>query len=332
MAKTKKLPPYMQLEADWARANDLFPANMVACSSGTAALHLAFEAMKFPAGAGVVVPDYSMVACARAVVLAGLSPVLADVMPNWLTLDPDALQDLILRDTDNLVAVLAVHTYGRQCHMDDLVSLCERDGLFLVEDLAEAHGVKPHPYSAAACWSFYKNKIVAGEEGGAVYFKDAAVARYARSLRCLGFTEAHDYTHVPRGHNYRLADLLAKPILKSISTMPAAVRARRLAAERYDEVIPAEWRGPARAAVWQYDVRVPGLGRKRMGEVVRGLQAEGIAARFGFLPLSLQDEFADARAGLLLNSLHAADEVFSLPVTRVDPVQVAARVATLVRG
>mgnify|MGYP000263818837 CR=1 FL=1 len=97
-----------------------------------------------------------------------------------------------------------------------------------MEDRAEAHGVDFGDYIPdAACWSFYRNKIVAGEEGGAIAFKNPRHASVAKSLRSLGFTTSHDFYHVPRGHNYRLANCLAQLVLSSLANVDANLAKRR---------------------------------------------------------------------------------------------------------
>jgi perosamine synthetase len=180
--------------------------------------------------------------------------------------------------------------------------------LEVVEDLAEAHGVKPDPCSFAACWSFYKNKIVAGEEGGAVAFKDKGDADKARQLRSLGFTDAHDFDHVPRGHNYRMSNVHAELILDSLHLVNTN-RAERHVIERWhDEAVPAEWKMPPRDEAWVYDVRVP-----NSIAAIKELNANGIMARHAFKPMSQQAEFKTdrvpgARAWL------ASREVIYLPI------------------
>jgi perosamine synthetase len=148
--------PFELLEdevADWAG----YPrGHVVSCSSGTAALHIALEALQLPQGATVIMPDLTMVACARAVHLAGLVPQFVDCKDD-LNMDVRQIDSTQLRST---AAFMAVHLYGR-CAF----KMFGFNNLRVVEDMAEAHGVRPHAETDAACWSFYRNKIVAGEEG-----------------------------------------------------------------------------------------------------------------------------------------------------------------------
>ncbi len=167
---------YQLLESEFGRWVGV--ENVVACSSGTAALHLALESLQLQAGSEVILGDFNMIACARAVTLAGLKPVFVDCCDD-LTMDPDLVRSRCEVDGGKAEAILATHIYGRRCDMKEIHSVARDYDLFVVEDLAEAHGVHPHVDTDASCWSFYRNKIVAGEEGGAVAFKCPEVAELA---------------------------------------------------------------------------------------------------------------------------------------------------------
>lgn len=317
--------PHETLEERWAGFNGLPNGTVAACSSGTAALHLALECLCTDAdrAAGrveVVVPDLAMVACARAVSLAGLTPVFVDCRDHDLNLDPALLGEAV---GPNTLAVMAVHTYGRRCDLDaidEYRSHC-RHGFLVVEDLAEAHGVRPHRNTDAACWSFYANKVVSGEEGGAVAFhRDLpSKASLARSLRSLGFTAAHDFNHRPRGHNYRLADSLAALVLRSLDEYQAELTRRTVAARFYERHCPEPWRMPPRDVPWVYDVRINGLSAGELDGVVYSLRQTGHEARHCFKPLSRQAEYAGCRVVRRGRADALAREVFYLPLKGVTP-------------
>lgn len=290
----------------------LDPQCVVACSSGTAALHLAFESLRLPAGSQVVVPDYAMIACARAVSMSGLEPIFVNCLYD-LNIDPDLCGSIVRRHSAS--AILVVHTYGRRCDMDTISRPYGDDPACppIIEDMAELHGVKPYFLSTAACWSFYKNKVVAGEEGGAVWFRDVEHAKVARSLRCLGFTEAHDYWHAPRGHNYRLAPSLAQKILESLAQYEDNRRRRCQIEQWYDFYCPDEWKIPGtRQVPWVYDfILPPGKPRDKVVKVLNGI---GIAARQGFKPLSLQPEYRDRGLRVGMFAKDRGERVAYLPI------------------
>lgn len=287
---TTSLESYERLEVEWASFNGLRSERMVACSSGTAALHLALEALQLSPGSKVVVPDFTMVACARAVTLAGLTPVFADVNPTTLTLDPASLLQVYNAHGVSVAAVMPVHAYGRVCDMDGILRVASEKDLYVIEDLAEAHGVRPNVSSDAACWSFYKNKIVGGEEGGAVYTPYERLSDLARCLRCLGFTPTHDFYHAPRGHNYRLANCLADLVRARIKTANLMIRRRREIEAQYDLTMPAECKMPPRDVVWVYDFAVP---EDAQQQVYQDLQSQGVPVRYGFKRMTRQPEYLD---------------------------------------
>lgn len=303
---------YERLEHEWARFNDLDPLGMVACSSGTAALHLALEALQLPPQSKVIVPDFTMVACARAVTLAGLEPVFVDCDERLL------MNFALVPPAGTFKALMVVHIYGRRWPVE---YLSPNEVFFVIEDLAEMHGVRPSNRTNAACWSFYKNKIVAGEEGGAVWFRNNNHARIARSLRTLGFTEAHDYTHRPRGHNYRMSDVHAELIMNKYSGLryyENNLRRRRELEVIYDRECPYGWKMPHRDAPWVYDIRIPGLSWIKQTEIVIALCQAGIAARYAFKPMHLQEEYNACECVGGDVARRASQEVIYLPLGPLD--------------
>ena len=294
------MEPYEELEIKFAEWNNLDPSGMVACSSGTAALHLAWEALD-PAGKTVDMCDLNMVACPRSVVLAGMTPRFADCT-EYLLLDSNSLPPLC----DSL---LITHVYGRRVGLEH-TSLEEKD--YVVEDLAEAHGIRPNRLTHAACWSFYKNKIMAGEEGGAVWFRDPNHAKLARQLRSLGFTDAHDFTHVPRGHNYRMSNAHARLILPSLTEADMNLTKRRQVEQWYDAKVPKEWHMPPRDVVWVYDLRIPGITLEQQDRLVKGLNQRGVAARHCFKPMTTLEEWR-GKQPVSPNALRLSREVIYLP-------------------
>lgn len=312
-----------QLEIEWAKWNGLNPAGMVACSSGTAALHLACEVFRYKRGAKdslrIGIPDYTMIACPRAAVMAGLKPVL-------LGTNPETLQAVYRQEVlDTLDALMLVRVYGGANPEEEQKRLPG----YVIEDLAEAHGDLISKQANAACWSFYRNKTIAGEEGGAVYFIDPEEAELARSLRCLGFGPVHDYRHIPRGMNYRLAPSLAKLIRFSLFQSEYIEIARTDAVHRWDAAFTrrGNWLQMGNVRIekkceytpwWVYPLRlsvncIPRL-RDILVETVQ--KATGIAIRPGFTPIHLQEEFAQHPPEQVSNDYW--QRIFYLPLMRTN--------------
>lgn len=201
----------------------------------------------------------------------------------------------------------------------------------IIEDLAEAHGINPHPGSFAACWSFYKNKIIHGEEGGMVAFRNKDAADLARSLRSLGFTKDHDFMHIPRGMNYRMSDVHADLIIDSLADVEDNLQYREFLTGMYDTYVPENWRMPKRAVNWVYDVRVPGLTTPVQNCIVNTLKSEGIQARHCFKPMTIQPEFSN-RQPVSPNALRLSQEVIYLPINEsMDQEHVVTNADTFVK-
>lgn len=302
------MEPYLELEykiGEWVETN---PRNVVVCSSGTAALHLAFAALNLPTGQ-IICPEYTMVACPRAIAMAGHRPVFVDCKADLQMHEGKVLSTR----TELTRALLVVHIYGRRCNMRALSADCWLAGYPVIEDMAEVHGCRPHPSSSAACYSFYRNKVVAGEEGGCVIFKEAGVADVARGMRSHGFTEAHNYWHTAFGVNYRLSNANASLILDSLAKVKENLQKRREIEFWYDDLIPSEWKMPKRESVWVYDVCLPDVGTANpLAAVVGELNKVGIQARHGFKPMSMQPEFRGHYEHLLATRL--SRQVLYLPV------------------
>lgn len=330
------MQPYQLLEREFGEL--LGPEwYCVAVSSGTSALHLALEVLKTARNVqdrcGVLLPDLTMVACARAVTMANLVPHFADCNEQLL-IDPGTWKSLKTY-SGPICGIMPVHIYGRRCDMDLIHSVASAHGSFVVEDLAEAHGVPPHPKTDAACWSFYQNKIIRGEEGGMIAFRNPDQAKLARQLRSLGFTEDHDFQHIPRGVNARMSNLHAGPIRRSLRNFRANVAHRKYLVECYDSVIPEVWRMPKRDANWVYDLRIPRLTTPVQDQIVSKLKCSGIQARHCFKPMTTIQEYRNP-ATFHPNAVRLSQEVIYLPLresmTKKNCVDYASEFVSTCRG
>ena len=177
----------------------------VATSNGTTALHAALVALGVGPGDAVVTTPFSFVASANAIRYVGATPVFADIDPVTYTLDPDAVET-VLRERDDVTAILAVHLYGHPARIDRFCELAERYGVFLVEDAAQAHGAKygEHRvggYGDVACFSFYPTKNMTTGEGGMIVTDDAGIAeRAARYVNHGRAGVSYGHASVAGGH------------------------------------------------------------------------------------------------------------------------------------
>jgi perosamine synthetase len=266
-------------------------AHAVAVSSGTAAIHLAVLALGIGAGDEVLVPAYTFPATANVVALAGARPVLADVDPVTMNLDPE---HAARRVTPRTRAILAVHLFGRPAPLELLPPAT------VLEDAAGALGAaragRPcGSLGAVACFSFHPRKIVTTGEGGAVTTDDAALAERVRSLRHHGWSPSDAYDDMPApAYNYRLSDVLCAlgiPQLRRLDELHAA-RERIAAgyAERLaglDVLVPSADAGDRHG--WQaYVVQVD-----RRDAVMAALRARGIQCQIGTYALHRLGAYRD---------------------------------------
>jgi dTDP-4-amino-4,6-dideoxygalactose transaminase len=182
----------------------------VGVANGTDALELALRALDLSPGDEVIVPAYTFVATAAAVLLAGGKPVLVDVEPGTLNIDVARAAE---RVGDRTVGIIAVHLYGRPCDLGGLSGLCEARGLWMIEDAAQAHGARSGDrrvgtFGELATWSFYPSKnLGCFGDGGAVTSWDEGLLARVRSLANHG--RADHFTHGEPGRNSRLDALQA---------------------------------------------------------------------------------------------------------------------------
>jgi dTDP-4-amino-4,6-dideoxygalactose transaminase len=319
-------PLVPEFEAELARACGT--AHAVAVSSGTAALHLAVLALELDPGDEVLVPAYTFPATANVVALAGLRPVLVDVDPETMNIDPGRIEV-----GPRTRAILPVHLFGRPARLDQLP-----EELAVVEDAAGALGAQRRgrpcgSLGLAGCLSFHPRKLVSTGEGGAVVTDDERVASTARRLRHHGWRpEEPDEMPAP-GFNYRIPDVLCALGLPQVRRLGELLAARSRVATGYAErlaelplVLPEADDGDVHG--WQaYVVQV-----ERRDEVLAGLRGQGIEAQIGTWALHLLGAYRDQ--GFFPGAEHAFERALALPfhttLTESDLDRVAEALSRLV--
>ena len=211
-----------------------------AVSSGTAGLHLCMRLAGVGPGDEVITSPYSFVASANCAIYEGATPVFADIDPSTLNLDPAAVEAAI---TPKTKAVVAVDIFGYPCELDELLAICDRHGLALVEDACEALGAlyKGRPIGShghPAVWAFYPNKQVTTGEGGAVTTGSAREHDLLVSLRNQGRLETSSWLqHGRLGFNYRLDDISAALGVGQLERLDRILESRGEVAERYAQLL-----------------------------------------------------------------------------------------------
>ena len=289
--------PYLE-RFEQAMAAKLARRHAIAVCNGTAALQVAIEALNLGPGDEVILPTFTIISCAAAIVRVGAVPVVVDSDPVAWTMD---LSQIASRITPRTRALMAVHMYGLPVPMDPVLELAQRHGLAVIEDAAEGLGItyRGRPcgsFGAVSTLSFYANKLVTTGEGGMVLTDDDALARRARSLRNLCFRPERRFVHDELGWNYRMTTLQAALGLAQLEAFDDNLARKRRLGRRYDEAfadLPDVARQPAgidgaASAYWVYGL-VPGDRHALDAPAAMArLQAAGVGTRPFFWPLHEQ--------------------------------------------
>jgi perosamine synthetase len=293
----------------------------IALSNGTAALQVAAGCLDLTPGDEVILPTFTIISCALAIVYNGGKPVLVDSEPRTWTMDTTKIEEKI---TERTKAIMPVHIYGHPCDMAPIWELAKKYNLNIIEDAAEAHGAeyrtkvqssrfkvegkeqrkeeyewkKCGSLGDMSCFSFYANKIITTGEGGMVLTNSGENAEKARSLRNLCFRKERRFYHSELGHNFRLTNMQAAIGLAQLERIDESIDKKRWIAHAYTErlkdiqgiSLPAEepW---AKNVYWMYGVVLnEGAGMDAM-EFAKRLREDGVDTRPFFLGMHEQSVF-----------------------------------------
>jgi perosamine synthetase len=226
-------PFVARLEKEFAAYVDR--AHGIAVVNGSAALELAVAALQLEPGSEVIMPTFTIISCAAAILRAGLRPVLVDCDPQTWNMTADAIEAKI---TPKTRAIMVVHIYGLPADMDPILALCDKHGLQLIEDAAEMHGQtykgrKCGSFGVISTFSFYPNKLVTTGEGGMVLTDDPVLAERCRLLRNLAFRPERRFVHEELGWNYRLTNLQAAVGVAQLERLETFLSIKRAIGRRY---------------------------------------------------------------------------------------------------
>ncbi|MBC4013851.1 DegT/DnrJ/EryC1/StrS family aminotransferase [Siccirubricoccus deserti] len=286
-----------------------FP-HVLAVASGTAALHLGYRILGLTAGDEVWTATLTYVATIAPAVQMGARPRFLDVAADSWTLDPELLERELTRAARRgrlPRAVVPVDIFGQSCDLDAIRGLCDRWGVPVLCDSAEALGAMRRGRHAGlgarlAAFSFNGNKIVTTGGGGALASEDAGLIAEARHLATQAKEPAPHYQHETTGFSYGLSSILAAVGLAQLGVLPARVAARRAIFEAYVAGLgdlpgigfmpePAWSRSTRWLSVVTLDPRRGGPDREAAR---RALAEAGIEARPVWKPLHLQPVFRGA--------------------------------------
>jgi perosamine synthetase len=291
----------------------------VAVSNGTVALAMAVGCLELQPGDEVIMPTFTIISCALAVLQYGAIPVLIDSTPDTWCMDVAKVEEKI---TSRTRAIMPVHIYGHPVQMNDLLDLARRHNLAIIEDAAEAHGAECFAagqwrrcgsFGTLSCFSFYANKLITTGEGGMVLTDDPQLADRLRSLRNLGFSSERRFRHELLGFNARLTAPQAALGLSQIERIDEIVERKRWMGREYTErlaqipglELPREqtW---ARSVYWMYGLVLSEEHSIEASALAADLAQRGVETRPFFLGMHQQP--ALLRRGLFGGERHPVSE------------------------
>ena len=308
----------------------------VAVNSGTAALQAALYTLDLKKGDEVLLPSFTFVATANAIVSVGAKPVFVDIQKQNYTMDPKDLRKKITRKSK---VIVPVHLYGNMAYMDKISEIADKYNLEIIEDSAQSlgstyKGKHSGTFSKVGCFSMYAAKVVTSGEGGAIVTNDKKIFEKLRKIRNHGMLHGNDTRLL--GLNLRLPEInaaIAKIQMKKLSRF---LNQRRKNAKILSELlsdlgisIPHERRGE-KVNWYLYTIAA-----KNRNKIMKKLHAKGIGATV-YYPIPVhKTPFYNNRSRLPVTEW-AASHVLSLPVhplvRKQNLYQIAQIVKQVVKG
>lgn len=276
----------------------------IAVTNGTAALEVTMAGLGIGHGDEVIIPDYTFVATASAVLFAGAMPVMVDVLPENHCIDPKLAEAAI---TPRTKAIVAVHMGGHPADLDALSELARRKGLALVEDSSHAHatewkGKRIGTHGTAGTFSFQASKLMTAGEGGIIVTNDDAFERQARSVHDCGRMPGEwFYSHYINGSNYRLSEWQGAVLSAQLTRMDAQTALRHKNARMLDKLLaqipgltpqkldPRCTRNGHYAYIFHVDSKQ--FAGASVENLIKAMNAEGIPNQAAYPPVHALDVF-----------------------------------------
>ena len=211
----------------------------ISVTNGTTALELAVKAIGIHAGDEVILPSFTIISCADAIVRAGATPVLVDCYMDTWNMDVSKIESVI---TEKTKAILAVHIYGLPAEMDLILAIAKKYDLKVIEDAAQMHGqtYKGKPcgsFGDVSTFSFYANKIITTGEGGMLLTNNEEIAKKARYYKNLCFNNETRFVHQNSGWNMRMTNLQAAVGVAQLEQLDKLVEKKRWIGNLYHELL-----------------------------------------------------------------------------------------------
>ena len=272
----------------------------IACSSGTAALDIALKALQLSPNSEVIMPAFTIISCASAIINAGSVPVLIDADPKTWNMDTQKIEASITNKTE---AILVVHIYGLPCDLDPILHLAKKYNLAVIEDAAEIiggeyKGVPCGSFGTISTFSFYPNKHITTGEGGMLVTNDKFLSDRCKSLRNLCFKKEKRFVHHEIGWNYRMTNIQAALGLAQLEKLDETINIKKSIGKKYLQLLgnikeiqlPLEKTSYAENLFWVFGL-VLDYESGNNENFMNKLNKEGIGTRPFFWPMHKQPVF-----------------------------------------
>ena len=236
----------------------------VSVTSGTAALIVALKSLNLKSGDEVIMPSFTIISCALAVIEAGGKPVLADCDLDTWCIQPNEIKKKISNRTK---AILIVHMFGHPVNIDEIKKITKKKKIVIIEDAAESHGSKfkkevVGSFGKISCFSFYVNKLITTGEGGMALTNDKSLYNKMKNLRNLAFNKTRRFSHNEIGYNYRMTNIQAAIGLSQLEKITEHIKIKRQNTFLYNKILKSydlpislptekDW---AKSTFWMYGI------------------------------------------------------------------------------
>ena len=297
-----------EFESQWAAYCGV--KHGITVANGTVALEVAVEALGITKDDEVIMPSFTIISCAGAIVKVGAKPVLIDCDEKYFQMNVLEIESKI---TSKTKAIMVVHMYGHPTDMDPILELARKYNLNIIEDAAEVHGAlyKSDRKSSQPVWkkcggmghiatfSFFANKLITTGEGGMLVTDDEKLAQKCKSLRNLCFIPERRFLHHELGHQFRMTNMQAAVGVNQVKRIEKIVERKRWIADQYKQRLSvlshriqlpqeADW---ARSVYWIYSLLLKKDDSLSAVDFAKKLKEEGVETRPFFLGMHEQPVF-----------------------------------------
>jgi perosamine synthetase len=274
-------------------------------ANGTAALEIAIKTLNLKPNSEVIIPTFNIISAALAVVKNNLKPILIDSDLNTWNM---CLKDFKKKITKKTRAVIVTHTYGFPCNINQIIKICKKNKITIIEDAAEMIGqtYKGKPcgsFGEISIFSFYANKHITTGEGGIILTNNKKLHEKACSLRNLAFGKKNRFNHDDIAWNYRFTNMQAALGLSQLKRLSKIVKTKRrighqyynlLKSNKFISIQPPTLNNESNI-YWIFGILIKKNSKFKKETVIKKLLNKGIQCRDFFWPMHKQKIFKNLK-------------------------------------